>query len=105
MLGWRIVIRQGQSDEREHTLADWEAGLSGLRWIEELIAAGKAQQLRSDGYPNRYQARAADVLPLIEEVTSKIDFTYKLFKPKFRQERIAACTPDEWVTISAWDQS
>jgi len=105
MLGWWIVVSRGQTDDPEQTLATWEASLGGLRWIEALIASGKALQLRADGYPNQYQARAGDVLPLIEEVTRKIDFTRKLFKPKFRAERIAVCTPDELVTISAWDQS
>jgi len=105
MLGWWLSVRRGSGDEPGHTLATWEASLGGLKWLDDLVATGKAQKLRGDGYPSRYEARAADVLPLVFEVTSKIDFTYKFFKPNFRQERIAACSPDEIITIDAWDQS
>lgn len=38
----------------------------GIRWIEHLTEAGKASKLAGGGYPNRYTARAGDVLPLIE---------------------------------------
>lgn len=109
MLGWWIIITEGQADgvlpSKDGSLASWEAGLSGLRWLNDLVANGKAQKLRGDGYPNRYEARAADVLPLLDEVTGRIDFTHKLFKPKFDRERIAACPPDLTLTIDAWDQS
>lgn len=109
MLGWWIVVSQGQPDgvmiDKADTLASWEVGVSGLRWINDLVANGKAQKLRGDGYPNRYEALAADVLPLLDAVTGRIDFTYKLFKPKFDRERIAGCSPDAVVTIDAWDQS
>ncbi len=37
-----------------------------IRWIEHLTEAGKAIKLAGGGYPNRYTARAGDVLPLIE---------------------------------------
>lgn len=109
MMGWWIVVSQGQPDgvmiDKVDTLASWETGLSGLRWLNNLVASGKARKLRGDGYPNRYEARAADVLPLLAEVTGRIDFTYKLFKPKFDRKRIAACPSDSVVTIDAWDQS
>jgi len=109
MLGWWFVIDHGKSNESgpgpEHTLLTWEAGVSGLRWLDNLVESGKAQQLRAGGYPNLYEGRAADVLPAACEVIGKIDFTYKLFKPHFQVERINACQPDDIVTISAWDQS
>ena len=109
MLGWWIVISQGQPDgamlDKESILASWEVGLGGLRWLDDLVADSKAQKLRGDGYPNRYQGKAADVLPLLDEVTGKIDFTHKLFKLKVERERMMACPPESVVTIDAWDQS
>ena len=67
MLGWWIVIKGGRAEGklavRDDALASWEAGLFDLHWLNILVAAGEAQKLRS-GYPNRYEARAADVLRL-----------------------------------------
>ncbi|HHK7934327.1 MAG: hypothetical protein PHS77_12250 [Gallionellaceae bacterium] len=109
MLGWWIVVSEGQPDgvmiDKANTLASWEAGLSGLRWLNDLVADGKARKLRSDGYPNRYEARAADVWPLLDEVTGRIDFSHKLFKLQIDRQRLAACPPDLVLTIDAWDQS
>lgn len=109
MLGWWIVIKEGRTEgelaARDGPLASWEAGMFDLHWLNALVAAGKAQKLRSGGYPNRYEARAADVLPLLDEITGNIDFTHKLFKPKFDRERITACPPNRVLTIDVWDQS
>ncbi|MDW8319607.1 MAG: hypothetical protein RMN53_17410 [Anaerolineae bacterium] len=105
MLGWWIVVSEGQPDgvmiDKANTLASWEAGLSGLRWLDDLVAAGKARKLRSDGYPNRYEARAADVWPLLDEVTGRIDSSHI----QIDRQRLAACPPDLVLTIDAWDQS
>lgn len=109
MVGWWFVVSDGQPEgvmiEKGNTLATWEAGTSGTRWLNDLVAAGKAQKLRGDGYPSRWQGRAAEVLPMLDEVTAKIDFTHKLFKLKIDRERVVACPPDLVLTIDAWDQS
>jgi len=108
MAVWWIRISKGKADSgmsgSEATLANWDADASGLEWLDELVATGKAQKLRNDGFPTSYEARAGDVLPLAYEVTGKISSKRKLFKPDFRQERIEACFPDDMVTIEAWDQ-
>lgn len=43
MLGWWIVVSEGQPDgvmiDKANTLASWEAGLSGLRWLNDLLDA------------------------------------------------------------------
>ena len=108
MLGWWITVTKGSSTDalpKDATLASWEVGLGGLRWLDELVAAGKAQKLRGDGYPTRYEGRAADVLPLVAEVTARIDARHKLFPPKLDHDEFAACPPDLVLTIDAWDQS
>jgi len=79
MLSWWFNVRRGQNADPECTLATWESRLGGLRWLDDLIAIGKARKLRSDGYPNRYEAAC--------------------------RRRIIACSPDEIITIDAWDQS
>ena len=35
-------------------------GISGLRWLDDLVAKSKAVKLNGNGYPSRYEARAAD---------------------------------------------
>jgi len=108
MAAWWIRIAKGKAGSgmsgSEATLADWDADSSGVGWLDALVAAGKAQKLRNDGFPTCYEARAGDVLPLAYEVTGKIKLKRTLFKPDFRQERIEACLPDDVVTIEAWDQ-
>ena len=41
MLGWWIVVSEGQPDDvmidKANTLASWEAGLSGLRWLNDPV--------------------------------------------------------------------
>ena len=59
--------RAAQEGRRVATLAQWEAGAEGIRWIERLVEAGRASKLAGNGYPNRYTARAANVLPLFGE--------------------------------------
>lgn len=58
MLGWWFTVRLHTTevalqDSEAHLLASWETGVSGLRWIEDLVAQGVAQQLSGRGYPNR----------------------------------------------------
>src|ERR1035437_3352487 len=76
MVGWCIgVYRQkdssvspGRSDPPEGArLAVWQTGLGGLDWLNELVKAGKAIDLGGNGYPNRYTATAACLLPQIME--------------------------------------
>lgn len=105
MLGWWIVVTRSEAGDKAEALASWEVGLGGLRWLEDLEAEGRLTGLRSDGYPTRYAGRAGDVLPLLEAVTAAIDFTYKLYKPSFAADRIAACPADATVFVDAWDQS
>ena len=56
MLGWWIVIAQLTPDEWAATadrkaalLANWEASLDGIDWIEKLAKEGKATRLLSGG--------------------------------------------------------
>lgn len=129
MLGYWIVIAPQTSagqdaivDRKQSLLAQWEAGLGGIDWLEQLVAQGKATKLRGDGYPNRYVALAQDVLPLIGgDGVKPADDGVWLFgmdegeeyaqppgwmdKVNLHRENIAACRPDALLAIDAWDQS
>jgi hypothetical protein len=127
MFGWWIVVSsqtpeecdRAETDARKAgTLAHWEVGLDGLAWLEQLVQAGKATQLFYSGYPNRYTARAGDVLPLLASgppaptgpASIIIGDDYMLpsnwrGKIELHADRIAACPADQVLTIDAWDLS
>ena len=131
MIGWWIVISTQSPEERDRAdqkarraaiLAQWETGADGIRWIEQLTDAGKATKLAGGGYPNRYTARAGDVLPLIhgggiqppkdgvwifgidegEEYAQPPGWMGKI---EVHADRVAACPAELILTIDAWDQS
>lgn len=107
-MGWWITITKGSiADELplDASLASWEVGFGGLRWLDDLVAAGKAQKLRGDGFPTRYESRVIDVLPLLDEVMGHPSVKLKMFPPKLRRAEIETCPPDLVLTIDAWDQS
>ncbi|MEU9043617.1 MULTISPECIES: hypothetical protein [unclassified Kitasatospora] len=117
MLGWWIGITELGPQEYDHAareersaalLAKWEIGVAGLDWVQELVAAGKAEQLLRGGYPNRYSARAEHVLPLLTAGTVPGAGTgpfSRVLTVETHPERIAACPADRLLTIEAWDQS
>lgn len=131
MIGWWIVVSTHSPEEcdcanqearRAAILAQWETGADGIRWIEHLSAEGKATKLTGGGYPNRYTAKAADVLQLIEGGGIQppkdgvwifgIDEGEEYAQPpgwmgkvKVHADRVAACPADQVLTIDAWDQS
>lgn len=109
MLGWWITIISLPPEEADkligreatapHMLANWEVGTSGLRWLNDLVDAGKAKKLKNEGYPSRYVAKAADVLPFIE--TPKEWMRQLVHRP----ENIEKCSAETVLTIDAWDLS
>ena len=131
MIGWWIVVSTQSPEERDRAdkearraaiLAQWETGADGIRLIEYLTETGKAAKLAGGGYPNRYTARAGDVLPLIEGGGIKsskdgiwifgIDEGEEYAQPpgwmgkvEVRADRVAVCPADQVLTIDAWDQS
>ena len=129
MLGWWILIQAADIPDVEKavgkeypTLAKWETGVDGMRWIDTLVKEGLAVEVWRHGYPNRFKAKAADVLPLLakggvkpptnglwvfgvdegEEYATPPGWTGKV---NLDQDAIAACSPDQVLTIDAWDQS
>jgi hypothetical protein len=131
MLGWWIIISRQSPEERDNSdteikraaiLAQWETGAFGIRWIELLTEAGKATKLAKNGYPNRYIARAGDVLPLLEnggirppnntpwifggdEGEEYAQPPGRMGKVEIYADRVAECPADLVLTIDAWDQS
>jgi hypothetical protein len=131
MIGWWIIISTQSPEERDNAdrdgrraaiLAQWEVGASGIRWLADLVTSGKALQLAAGAYPNRYTAKAVDVLPLIKgggikppengvwifgihEGEEDTHFSNWPDKLEVHKERILACKTDQILTIDAWDLS
>jgi hypothetical protein len=122
MLGWGIYIYRQVPDEpwdkptEESLIATWTAGLGGLDWITALVRQGKAVDHGGDGYPDLYTAAAKDILPRIsggppphkgpfvigDDYVAPSGWTGAV---KIDHAKIEACSPDEQLTIVAWDQS
>lgn len=88
-------------DDRACILASWESGVNGLDWLDRLVHVGKARQLLSNGHPNLYTAKAAEVLPLL--ANGGISPPGWMGKVETFPDRIAACTKDQVLTIEAWN--
>jgi hypothetical protein len=123
MLGWNIsVYRLEQGAVRATTktptgvrLAVWQTGLDGLDWIDELVKEGKAMNLGGNGYPCRFTGTAEHLIPHfvngISEAHSPFSFEGSGMlmegweaKTTINQKAIAACRPDEWLLLLAWDK-
>lgn len=125
MLGWHIsVFRQADggslpagNDTREGArLAVWQAGLDGIDWLRDLVAVGKAVDLGGNGYPFRFSAPAAHLMPRILEgppfahsvwivPAGSVTTEQWAGRTMIDCEQSAACPPDEWLLVVVWDES
>jgi hypothetical protein len=103
-------------------LAVWQAGPYGLNWIAEAAAreGGVIRRLEC-GYPHRYLARAADILPTIRDHVPYKAPMYEhpswvvpegsvllpgyVGKTTIDDGAIDKFSADEWLYIEAWDES
>lgn len=124
MLGWNIsvhrVVDGAHPAHAESPLAArvavWQAGLWGLRWLEQLVKDGKAVGLGGDGYPFRFTAPAMYLLPVIAagppgEQPTWVSGLHDILLPGWLgkttidRDVMDACAPDEWLLVVAWDES
>ena len=124
MLGWAISVHRRSDGTRPakalsptgKRLAVWQTGWDGLKWLDELVKAGKAIDLDGNGYPYRYTALAEHIIPRIvdEPPGAREPWTCGpddiigegwAGKTVIDKDAIAACRPDEWLLIEAWDES
>jgi len=125
VLGWHIsVYRQPAGDaqpataESEHgaRLAVWQAGYRGLRWLDELVTAGKAIDLGGNGYPSLYTVQASSLIPRIIDGPPEANQTWvhgegDILTDKWEGRTVVdkalcvQCSPQEWLLVVAWDES
>jgi hypothetical protein len=131
-LGWDILIfRQAGGGASPATkdsapgtgLAEWSAGSGGLSWLFEMSRNGEALACNdSPGYPYRFTAQAENLTAYIVyqppsvkggNIQTMVVESPNDQLPRFRSEErafinqtaLAACDPDEWLVVEAWDQS
>jgi hypothetical protein len=100
---------------RGDRIAVWQAGIAGLRWVDELVQSGAAIAAHSNGYPSVFYAKAVDVVPRLDAppdarpvwVSGPDDVLGGEWAGRTVVDRdaAAACTPEQWLLIEAWDES
>jgi hypothetical protein len=116
MLGWDVHVYRHDQAEPEHLLASWKTSAFGLKWIDELVAQGRAKDHGGSGYPCIFTMGAAVFLAMTRGGLPRngspltVGENY-LLPPGWSGEvawnaaNLAACTPEEELLIYAWDQS
>jgi len=125
MLGWNISVYKQDSDGSLPATAEsvtgiclavWQTGLEGINWIEKLVKTGKVVSLGGSGYPSRYTATAENLIPQIIDKPPMANqvWTYEendIITEQWEGQTVinrtdaAACRPNEWLIIEAWDES
>jgi hypothetical protein len=125
MIGWHIsVYRQTDGGRTPATattdpgvrLCVWQTGFGGLDWLEELVKADHAIDLGGNGYPLRFTATAAQLVPRLLDGPPKArpvwtceatDILTEKWSGKTVVDRdvAAECRDDEWLLVEAWDES
>jgi hypothetical protein len=100
---------------RGDRIAVWQADITGLRWIDELVNSGAAIAARENGYPSVFYAKAADVVSRLDAPPGArpvwISGPDDVLTEKWAGRTVvdysaaAACAPEEWLLIVAWDES
>ena len=120
MLGWDVQVFRRHESRPDATgelpLASWQTGVSGLRWLDDLVQRGQAVDLGGNGYPNRYSIAANVLIPIISAGLPANDnpvvigddyFLPKGWssKVKLNRQKIAECPAEAQLLVEAWDQS
>ena len=119
MLGWMVLVWRASDDaarNRAPTLARWETGAGGLRWLDALAGAGLAKALGGNGYPLHFRVRADAFSRTISgglptnDSPEVIGDDYVLPAGyngalHLDAERLGRCPVDEWLAVEAWDLS
>ncbi len=124
-LGWHVSVYRQQNDgtapatfraPQGARLAVWQTGLYGLRWLDELVTQDKAIALGGNGYPLQYTAQASEIIPHVRGEIPEANAVWSADpgdillpwwdgRTKRDPEAMAACRPDEWLIVEAWDES
>jgi len=123
---WFITVYQQQNDGAAPAsagatpgtpLAAWQTtGWDGVDWLRELVRQQHAICLTDDGYPTTFTARAAQILPRVlagppRARESWAADAHDILSPAWsgkttiHTDALHACRADEWLLVTAWDES
>lgn len=137
MLGWDVSIKRpvarltGPSDSRfvrgspakypelenrierqigeTVSLACWECGVYGLRWLTPPESCGDCVTITGPGYPTLLVVRAGAIRGAVAENVKEWSGPPEV-RPAFECNqalgpKVADCSDDEWLLVEAWDLS
>jgi hypothetical protein len=116
MLGWEVFVYRHDEEAVDNLIARWKTSAFGLKWIDELVAQGKAHDHGGSGYPCIFTAVAGEFLSRLTSglplngspVTLGDDYVLPAGwngELALFPDRIRDCDPGEELLIHAWDQS
>lgn len=128
MLGWMISVYDHiTSDPRDHRrldkercVAQWQASLGGVRWMDGMVERSEALLFSSVGYPEIYVTSALNIKNALRFGIPKgksppvigIDPGDEYYLPanwvgdkRLNMERLQAIPDARLMTVEAWDLS
>lgn len=123
MLGWHISvyrisepISSNSSIKVGERVAVWQAGLSGLNWIDDLVQKGEAVSKGGNGYPTLYLILKRHLEVVLKEGPPSVHDVWHIGpldiigpdyegKTVISEEVLNKCASDEWLLVEAWDES
>lgn len=125
MLGWNIAVyrqanwgaKPASTDSPLGTrLVIWQTGFNGINWILKLVKEKKVIDLGGNGYPRSFTATTEEIIPQIKKgipdernpwMLEKNDIVLEGYEGQtvVNLTELAACSPNEWLLIEAWDES
>ncbi|RKQ90869.1 hypothetical protein C8N24_0684 [Solirubrobacter pauli] len=112
----RVLNDAADAEDGRTRIAVWQVGAHGLDWLDALVKQREAVSLGGNGYPTRYAGPARSVLPVLTDdppaarrawASDSGDILLPQWdgKTTVDREAAAACHPDEWLLVEAWDES
>ena len=126
MLGWNINVYRQDGDrgapatsasQSNLRIAAWQTGIQGTDWLDALVAEGNADLLAGGGFPTKYTAKACYIVPVLrlpKPPGARDSWVHGIGdtlseswagRTTVQADEVAACLPDEWLIIDAWDES
>jgi hypothetical protein len=109
MLGWTVAVDEVEKTERGPSIAYWYADPEFLTEMENLVEAGDAFLVESNGgYPYRFEAYSDILREWLEEDDSRLHRKYRfsdLYKFHLDYDRLDKVPDGVLLSVVMWDQS
>lgn len=119
MLGYDVFVYEAPAPspgDNSPPLLQWRTGSQGLRWLDRLVAGGRAAYTNGGGYPERYALSLGELLAALEHGLPKhgsplvVGDDYVL-PPGYNgpleidRNALASLDPSARLVVEAWDMS